>query len=53
MVILKKPERDTRTNKIDKMLENSGWKVIRKGTIIPKTGHFALEEYPTISGQAD
>lgn len=35
------------------MLENSGWKVIRKGTIIPKKGHFALEEYPTLSGDAD
>lgn len=34
-------------NLIDKMLENSGWHIIRRGNPVPSNGFFALEETPT------
>lgn len=46
-------EAETRKQKIDRMLEKSGWKVVEKSTTMPKTGSFACEEYPTASGEVD
>ncbi len=46
-------EKETRKDIIDKKLANSGWKILREGKTIPKDGTFAVEEYPTQSGNAD
>jgi len=47
-----RPERKTR-EKIDSMLEKSGWKIIEEGQQIPPKGAFAVEEYQTESGPVD
>lgn len=52
-MIRRTPERDTRESKIDKMLEISGWNVIKNISVIPQKGHFAVEEYTTLTGDAD
>ncbi len=46
-------EKETRREKINKMLENCGWEILKKGQSIPKNGTFASEEYTTVSGDAD
>lgn len=46
------PEKETR-KKIDGLLEESGWKVLKRGETIPNKGAFSSEEYPTSSGPAD
>jgi len=46
-------EKETRTEIINRMLETSGWKILKNNESIPKTGTFAYEEYPTASGPAD
>ena len=38
---------------IDKMLENSGWKILRRGNLVPDNGYFALEEVETPTGPMD
>lgn len=48
----KSPEQETR-EKIDRMLDKSGWEVIKFGNTIPKKGAFAVKEYPTRSGPVD
>jgi type I restriction enzyme, R subunit len=40
-------------NLIDKMLENAGWNIVRRGNPIPDKGSFALEEVETPTGPID
>lgn len=47
------PETKTRKEEIDKLLTQSGWKVIENTNSIPNQGTFAIEEYPTTSGPVD
>jgi type I restriction enzyme R subunit len=46
------PEKETRKN-INGLLEDSGWRILKRGETIPDKGAFASEEYPTSSGPAD
>ena len=48
-----KPERKTRNERINKILVDVGWTIIKSGKSIPSKGNFAVEEYPTKSGPAD
>ena len=38
---------------IDKMLEESGWTIIREGNTVPSSGNFAVEEVETDAGPMD